>query len=658
MLPMLSAYDVVVIGAGPAGGAAAYHAAASGLSTLLVERKRLPRNKVCGDGLTPRALRALHRMGLADLLASQHVQIRGVRLTGREHASVLNYTTEPPPFNFGVVVPRILLDNQIQRAAQGVGAELASDTKATDLHIDAGVVRGVSLEGPSGRRRVEAGITVIADGAAGRLSRYLRSAGAPGPRTTAFAVRQYFDEVMEMQPYFEVYAPLTWHARSLIGYGWIFPVEGTMANVGLGLLSDHKRLDQALVQEVFHAFLSELKAHDPRLKAACPLGPVEGGPLNARMIDPSFTPPGVVLVGDAAGLVNVFTGEGIAYALESGELAATIASLKRHDPEGVTVLYGQRLLAMYPHHWAMRDAPRYYRWLLSLGTDLVCERESVGLLGALRRVALDELTPFGDSSELDADQTVIARRLVHLIRVRAVSLARESDPMLAELVNHLLDDATSVSASTLILAAVFMKPVGLLDTTALDALLAVTLFAVGEDLLDGVGSREAEQGNGADSAHIIVGDCLVTEATAVLVKLPDPVFRLISTAIRDSAHARLAHAIDAPSARALARRYAELASPAVCAAVLASAAAGAFEPERAAREVGPFARWYGSTCRALHDLREHASPDLADYVRACIHQPEPPPVAWSSTLGGLVLRLQQTALEILGEIDTAGREVG
>src|SRR5205823_7704642 len=163
--------------------------------------------------------------------------------------------------------------------------------------------------------------------------------------------RQYCEGIRELEPYFEVYTPVTWQARSLIGYGWIFPVGKTMANVGLGLLSDHKRLDEALVHEVFRSFLAGLCSRDRRLEAAQPVGPIEGDSLNACMVDPSLTSPGALLVGDAAGLVNVFTCEGIAYALESGELAARTVQRSGHKPERATVSYGRQLVAQYPHHW-------------------------------------------------------------------------------------------------------------------------------------------------------------------------------------------------------------------------------------------------------------------------------------------------------------------
>jgi geranylgeranyl reductase family protein len=635
-------YDVVVIGAGPAGGAAAYHAAARGLSTLLVDRKRFPRGKICGDGLTPRALRALRRMGLADRLASQHARIRGVRYVGPERTSLLGYETEAPPLNFGLVVPRMDLDDQIRRAAQHAGADLVEDTRATELDADgSGVIRGVWLDGPSGRRRVEAGVTVVANGAAGRLAGWDGEVTPVNSRPAAVAVRQYFDGVDGLEPYFEVHAPVRWRARSLIGYGWIFPVGGTTANVGLGLLSDHTRLDQALVHEVFRAFVSGLCSRDARFRAARPLGPIEGGWLNARMVDPRLAPPGVLPVGDAAGLVNVFTGEGIAYALESGELAARAAQRGRHDAERATASYGRQLVALYPHHWALRGTSRYYRWLLSLGPDLIEERGG-GLLAALRRFALDEAAPCSD----DRSESATTRQLVGLIRSRAVTLVRATNPMVAELLDDMLGHPASVAGSDLRLAAALVRPAGLLDTSFLDALLAVTLFSVGEAVLDGVGTCEAPQRDVADPAHIVIGDYLVTEATAVLGRLPGPIFRLVSSAFRDSARARLAQATQ--DTVALGGRYAALASPTVCAAVLASSGRSGGELGRTSGELEAFARWYGATRRAALELHERPSAHLAAYVGECLRSPVPPP---SASLGRLVSQLRAYAEQALEAAD-------
>jgi flavin-dependent dehydrogenase len=574
---------------------------------------------------------------------------------GPEHAAVVSYDTEPSPFNFGLVVPRTVLDDRIRLAAQGAGADLAEDAEATDLRTDeSGVVRGVWLNGPGGRRRADATITVIADGATGRLGRHVRAGRSQDSRPIAIAVRQYFDGVRELQPYFEFHAPVTWQARSLVGYGWIFPVGETMANVGLGLLSEHKHLDEALVHEVFRAFLAGLCSRDRRLDAAYPLGPIEGGSVSACLVDPTLTPPGALLVGDAAGLVNVFTGEGIAYALESGELAARAVHRNLHNPARATRSYGAQLVGRYPYHWAMRGTSRCYRWLLSLSPNLVEGRQTSGLLAALRRFALDEAPLQGDGASPASSQTTAGRRLENLIRSRAVSLLRQRDPMLAELLNDLLRDDGTVAASNLSLATALIRPADLLDAVVIDALLAVILFSVGDGVLESVGGRAATPGGNADRAHVVIGDCLVTEATAVLCGLPTPVFRLVSAAFRDSACARLTPA-RASSSRARIERYAALASPAVCAAVLASGGHGLDE---APPELVAFARWYGGTQRAIVDLREGPDADLADYVRDCSRSPVPPPTESSVQLHKLASELRTQAYETLAAVDASPHRMG
>src|SRR5256885_16406545 len=118
----MAATDVLIIGAGPAGAAAAYHTARAGLATILVDRKSFPRGKVCGDGLTPRALRALDRIGVIDddLLSSRVTGVRLIR--GGTPPVVLTLATEPGRFNFGAVIPRTVLDDRIRKAAEAAGA--------------------------------------------------------------------------------------------------------------------------------------------------------------------------------------------------------------------------------------------------------------------------------------------------------------------------------------------------------------------------------------------------------------------------------------------------------------------------------------------------------------------------------------------------------
>ena len=170
---MRNDYDVVVVGAGPAGASAAYHAASAGLKTLLLDRKRFPRAKVCGDWLTPRAVRALARIGLGHAFDA-HTRVAGVRMQGSGVDLGVSYAAEPPPYDFGLVVPRSVLDQQIATAAVSAGAEFVDDVSVEGVVTTASErIAGVAVRHPRKTSSVRARVTIVADGATGRIGRLL-----------------------------------------------------------------------------------------------------------------------------------------------------------------------------------------------------------------------------------------------------------------------------------------------------------------------------------------------------------------------------------------------------------------------------------------------------------------------------------------------------
>lgn len=313
---MTRQHDVIVVGAGPAGSATAYFLARRGADVLLLDKSDFPRDKTCGDALSPRALRVLDEMGLLAELAKTSYCVNTLRLYApngvRAQAPVPSADGLP---RYALVVPRLRLDACIQARAVGAGARFVGKCAASDVvRDDGGAVVGVRGKTPAGEREFRARGIVIATGAATRLLQ--RAALLPGKPALMLAARAYFENVAGIEGQIEFY----FNHVSLPGYGWAFPTSSSAANVGVGYVGGLHRSPRV----DFDRFV----AGHPRLReilaAAEQVGPVRGFPLRVDFHRSRKVGHGVVAVGESIGLVNPFTGEGIDYALESGQMAAQV----------------------------------------------------------------------------------------------------------------------------------------------------------------------------------------------------------------------------------------------------------------------------------------------------------------------------------------------
>lgn len=526
---MASTYDVVIVGAGPAGGTAAYHCAAAGLRTLLVDRKPFPRVKVCGDGLTPRALRALARMD-PSMVSEKWPRIEGIRFVlGRENGDLL-FTHEPPPFTFGAVVPRLVLDDNIRRAAAVAGAEFRDATSVTALAFDrAGDVNGVWLAASDGQIFCPSRLTILADGAHGRLARQIQGNGAASQRYRGLAVRQYVEGVSELAPFFEVRPLSTSSGSRLEGYAWIFPVGPGIANVGLGVLNRSRPLEGESLGDLFGDFLHDLERTDARFAQAVPAGPLEGGTLSTSMTDPFALPRGVFCVGDAAGLVNPFTGEGIAAALESGELAARTAILDLNAARGSSSgrPYARSLVRTYSRQWRLRSSTRHLSWLLSLPPPNGQNRLG-RILPALRALALDETpAPRPGIGPLVAMIDTATAAAVRDLRKQIATRLKRTDAVLAELGRILCSPGVSPSIWPLIIAAQIADK-AVQDPLVRRGFLSLALSSLAAEILEE--ARDSSEAESENTLAIMVGDCFLTEATVVASRLPQDSYRRVAAA--------------------------------------------------------------------------------------------------------------------------------
>jgi geranylgeranyl reductase family protein len=318
-------HDVLVIGGGPAGAAAGFWLAKAGHDVCVLERKAFPRDKTCGDGLTPRAVHQLRDMGLEPAIAAGHHRHDGLRAVAHGITLELRWPEHPVFPDYGYVVRRRDLDQIVADHAAGAGATLLTATEAVRPLLRDGLVTGalVKDKASGATREVRARYVIVADGS---LSRFGRALGAARNKAypQGIAIRGYFESPASTDPWIESCLDVRdRQGQSLPGYGWIFPLGDGTINVGIGLLSTfkgYKDVNTTHLMTEWAATAPERWGIDPDAM----LAPATGGRLPmAGSVNPKVGP-NWVLVGDAAGSINPFNGEGIDYAYETARLAADL----------------------------------------------------------------------------------------------------------------------------------------------------------------------------------------------------------------------------------------------------------------------------------------------------------------------------------------------
>jgi geranylgeranyl reductase family protein len=349
-------FDVLVVGSGPAGSVAALVAARGGARVALADKARFPRDKACGDLVGPRGVQLLDDLGITVPGARAVGDMIVVGPTGRRVRLPCRAGITYP--GYGFAAPRAVLDETLQAAAVAAGAESFVGRAATPLLRD-GRLDGFEL---SGGTRLRADVVIGADGATSRVADV---AGLidPGRVLWGFAIRAYVDDPVTL-PHILLWEPEAW--RGFPGYGWLFPGVGGRANIGLGVgvLSD--RPGGAAAAQRFAAFVAHLRRLgilERDLSPATLLRDRLGGWLKMGIVGTSPARGRVLLVGDAAGLVNPLQGEGIAQAMGSGRAAAEAVLA---GPSDAARRYRQSLGSAYapyqsitaPAHAALLTRPR------------------------------------------------------------------------------------------------------------------------------------------------------------------------------------------------------------------------------------------------------------------------------------------------------------
>ena len=355
--------DVIVVGAGPAGSATAFYLARAGLDVLMLDKATFPREKVCGDGLTPRAVKALAGMDVATDERDGWRPNKGLRIIGGGLRLELRWPELSNYPGYGLVRTRLGFDETLARTAEKAGVRLLEGVNVTGPVLDdAGRIIGVTTRtNPDTERNYLARLVVAADGNSSRLSLAM-GLRKRDDRPLGVAVRTYYASPRHDDDYLESWLELWDRDRLLPGYGWIFGMGDGTSNVGLGLLNTSAAFQNIDYRGLLRRWLAGMPAEwgfteenrtQPVRGAALPMG------FNRT---PHYTR-GLLLVGDAGGMVNPFNGEGIAYAMESGEIAARVITqaLAQPDPRGA-----ESVLASYPQ--LLKDA---YGGYYTLGRKFV-----------------------------------------------------------------------------------------------------------------------------------------------------------------------------------------------------------------------------------------------------------------------------------------------
>ncbi|MDX6374005.1 MAG: menaquinone-9 beta-reductase [Nocardioidaceae bacterium] len=403
--------DVLVVGAGPAGSAAAAWAARGGAEVVLADAAVFPRDKTCGDGLTPRAVGELQLLGLDDWLRA-HAVNQGLRAHGFGQTLLLPWPGGTLP-SWGSAVARTELDDHLRTTAIKAGATAIDGARAVDVRREGGRVAGVVFKTDDGPLEIGCRNLVVADGVRSPLGKVL---GREWHRDTVYGVagRSYVASGMSDDPWISSHLELRDEAgKVLSGYGWIFPLGTGDVNIGVGTLATSKRPADLAVKPLM-AHYAELRREEFELSGELRMPTSALLPMGGAVSN--VAGPNWALIGDAAACVNPLNGEGIDYGLETGRLVADMiaagedlatawpALLREHYGEAFSIARRLGGLVTIPHllstlgpagmrsDWLMTLA---LRWMGNLVTDEDRDRAArVWRWAGRRSIARDARPPF------------------------------------------------------------------------------------------------------------------------------------------------------------------------------------------------------------------------------------------------------------------------
>lgn len=341
----MSDADVIVVGAGPAGSATSYYLAQQGLKVLLLEKTQFPREKVCGDGLTPRSVKQILDMGIEPTKENGWIKNKGLRIIAGRHRLELKWPELESFPNYGLIKTRHDFDQILAKRAESIGVDLRENTRVMGPIRDeqTGRVVGVKAKNKDGNVSYRAPFVVAADGVSARMALAI-GVQRQENRPMGVAVRTYYKSPRTNDDFMESWLEIWDGDKLLPGYGWIFGAGDGTSNVGLGILDSSPAFQSIDYKELLKKWL-EQTPREWGYRDENMVGEIRGAALPMGFNRQPFYTQGLILVGDAGGMVNPFNGEGIAYAMESGKVAAEVigqAAMAENE------FAREKLLHLYP----------------------------------------------------------------------------------------------------------------------------------------------------------------------------------------------------------------------------------------------------------------------------------------------------------------------
>jgi menaquinone-9 beta-reductase len=334
-------YDIVVVGAGPAGSTCAYFLGKMGHKVLLVDKAKFPRDKTCGDGITGKSSSILNDMGLIDTVARhEHAKVTGALISSPNGhvAEILSRSHLPDTEGIArtkkslpnYACRRFVYDNILfQHAKSNENVEVWEEFIVTDLIKEKGFLAGIKgIDKEKNEKEVRSKVVVGSDGALSIVRRKLGYKDLE-EKHTMVGIRTYYRNIKGVKDEYEFHLL----SNLIPGYFWIFPLENGLCNVGIAIILEDKNKKNMNVKEVLESVIKSNPMFADRFKNAEAVGDVKGWILPLGSNDLKMHGDGYILIGDAASIIDPLTGEGIGNAMWSAKLAAQTIdnAIKKND---------------------------------------------------------------------------------------------------------------------------------------------------------------------------------------------------------------------------------------------------------------------------------------------------------------------------------------
>ena len=336
---MKNNYDIIIVGAGPSGSSAALYAQNSGLNSILIDKSYFPRDKICGDALSGKSVKYMRELNiLNEVRKLEGSQINRITFGSPNHKQFdinLSWSKNKSNIKEGFVIPRKIFDNFLYNRAKSV-VETIEGAKVIDIIYEKNKIVGVKIRKEKLEKKIYAPIILGCDGANSTIAHKLKL-HSNDEVNTAIAIRCYYKGVKDLSDQIELH----FVDEVLPGYFWLFPAGNNLANIGIGLSKQEAKKDKRKLKEILESVTKSEYFYD-RFSNAKQIEEPKGWNLPlGRIVRPCYGN-GFMLLGDAAGLIDPFTGEGIGNAMASAKYAIKIALLgKKHNN------YSRKLFSKY-----------------------------------------------------------------------------------------------------------------------------------------------------------------------------------------------------------------------------------------------------------------------------------------------------------------------